>query len=237
MGALLATLSLGVAVVFAAFVVRPRCGRLAAATHALMGLGMAAMFSPWGDPVPPSVGVCVFAALALWFGARLLRGVPTGAGGAAHLVVAPAAMAAMYLSHGHGGHHAGGVALAALWLGLAGYFGWHAAASVGRVQQAWAGVPAGDGAVVAPPGPAAVGGAGRARRDERPDGGDVPHRALIRGRPESLHELGRIADVGRSAPSTRRSRRRTSSARVRARSRRSLWVGRRRAPGGAAADR
>ena len=68
MGALLATLSLGVAVVFAAFVVRPRCGRLAAATHALMGLGMAAMFSPWGDPVPPTVGVCVFAALALWFG-------------------------------------------------------------------------------------------------------------------------------------------------------------------------
>jgi uncharacterized protein DUF5134 len=151
MGALLATLSLGVAVVFAAFVVRPRCGRLAAATHALMGLGMAAMFSPWGDPVPPTVGVCVFAALALWFGGRLLRGVPTGAGGAAHLVVAPAAMAAMYLSHGHGGHHAGGVALAALWLGLAGYFGWHAAASVGRVQQAWAGVPAGKGALVAPP--------------------------------------------------------------------------------------
>lgn len=66
-------------------------------------------------------------------------------------MVAPAAMAAMYLSHGHGGHHAGGVALAALWLGLAGYFGWHAAASVGRVQQAWAGVPAGKGALVAPP--------------------------------------------------------------------------------------
>ena len=142
-------------------------------------------------------------------------------------------MAAMYLSHGHGGHHAGGVALAALWLGLAGYFGWHAAASVGRVRQAWVGVPAGKGALVAPRGPTAVGGTGRARRDERPDGGDVPHRALIRGRPESLHELGRIADVGRSAPSTRRSRRRTSSARVRARSRRSLWVGRRRAPGGA----
>jgi uncharacterized protein DUF5134 len=149
MGVLLATLSLGVAVVFAGFVRPCCCGRLAAATHTLMGLGMAAMFSPWGDPVPPPVGAVVFAALALWFGARLLREVP--AGGAAHLVVAPAAMAAMYLSHGHGGHHAGGVALAALWLGLAGYFGWHAAASVGRVQQAWAGVPAGEGAVVAPP--------------------------------------------------------------------------------------
>jgi hypothetical protein len=150
MGALLATLSLGVAVVFAAYVVRPRCGRLAAATHAVMGLGMAAMFSPWGDPVPPPVGVVVFAGLALWFGARLLRGVPAGAGGAAHLVVAPAAMAAMYLSHGLGGHHAGGFAIAALWLALAGYFGWHAVASAGRAQQAWVGAPA-DGIVIAPP--------------------------------------------------------------------------------------
>ena len=151
MGALLATLSLGVATVFAAFVVRPQCGRLAAATHAVMGLGMAAMFSPWGDPVPPAVGVCVFAALALWFGARLLRGVPTGAGGAAHLVVAPAAMAAMYLSHGFGGHHAGGFAIAALWLALAGYFGWHAVASAARVQQAWVGAPANGVLMIAPP--------------------------------------------------------------------------------------
>ena len=151
MSALLATLSLGVAAVFAVLVVRPRCGRLAAGTHALMGLGMAAMFSPWGDPVPPLPAAGVFAAIAVWFGARLLRGAPTGAGGAAHLVVAPAAMAAMYLSHAHGSHHAGAVAIAALWLGLAGYFGWHAAASVGRVQQAWAGVPAGEGALVAPP--------------------------------------------------------------------------------------
>src|SRR5690242_16143425 len=105
MGALLATLSLGVAVVFAAFV-RPRGSRSAAAAHVLMGLGMAAMFSPWGDPVPPLFAACVFAALALWFGARLRRGTPTGPGGAAHLVVAPAAMAAMYLSHASGGHHA-----------------------------------------------------------------------------------------------------------------------------------
>ena len=36
MSALLATLSLGVAAVFAVFVVRPRCGRLAAGTHALI---------------------------------------------------------------------------------------------------------------------------------------------------------------------------------------------------------
>jgi hypothetical protein len=151
MSALLATLSLGVAAVFAVFVVRPRCGRVSAGAHALMGLGMAAMFSPWGDPVPPLPAAGVFVAITIWFGARLLRGAPPGAGGAAHLVVAPAAMAAMYLSHAHGSHHAGVVAIAALWLGLAGYFGWHAAASVGRVQQAWAGVPAGKGALVAPP--------------------------------------------------------------------------------------
>jgi hypothetical protein len=149
MGVLLATLSLGVAVVFAGFVRPCCCGRLAAATHTLMGLGMAAMFSPWGDPVPPPVGAVVFAALALWFGARLLREVP--AGGAAHLVVAPAAMAAMYLSHGRGGHHASGLVLAALWLALAGYFGWHAVASAGRVQRAWSRVPAATAALVTPP--------------------------------------------------------------------------------------
>ena len=67
-------------------------------------------------------------------------------------MVAPAAMAAMYLSHGHGGHHASGLLLAALWLALAGYFGWHAVASVGRVQRARARVPAGTAALVAPPG-------------------------------------------------------------------------------------
>src|SRR3954451_5360052 len=116
MGALLATLSIAVAGVFAAYVARPRCGRWAAATHALMGLGMAAMFSPWGDPVPPVPAAGVFAAIAIWFGARLLHGAPAGAGGAAHLVVAPAAMAAMYLSHAQGSHHAGAVAVAALWL-------------------------------------------------------------------------------------------------------------------------
>jgi Domain of unknown function (DUF5134) len=150
MGALLATLSIAVAGVFAACVARPRCGRSAAAAHALMGLGMAAMFSPWGDPVPPLVGAGVFAAVAAWFGGRLARGVPAGPGGAAHLVVAPAAMAAMYLSHGFGGHHAAAVTLAAVWLALAGYFGWHATASAGRARQAWTGGQA-TGAVLAPP--------------------------------------------------------------------------------------
>jgi len=150
MGALPATLSLAVAAVFAVFVVRPHCSRMSAGAHALMGLGMAAMFSPWGDPVPPLAGAGLFAAVAAWFGGRLLRGVPAGPGGAAHLVVAPAAMAAMYLSHIGGGHHAESVAVAALWLGLAGYFGWHTVTSAVRVQQ----LPmrgAGVGTVIAPP--------------------------------------------------------------------------------------
>jgi Domain of unknown function (DUF5134) len=151
MGALQATLGVTVAAVFAVLAARSRCGRQAAGAHALMGLGMAAMFFPWGVPVPPLVGTGVFAAIAAWFGGRLLCGVPTGPGGAAHLVVAPAAMAAMYLSHGYGGHHPGAVAVAALWLGLAGYFGWHAVASAVRAQQAWIGVGAADGVVVAPP--------------------------------------------------------------------------------------
>ncbi len=151
MGALLAMLSLALAAIFAVLVVRPRCGRLAAVAHTLMGLGMAAMFCPWGDPVPPLLGAGVFAAVAAWFGGRLVRGVPAGPGGAAHLVVAPAAMAAMYLSHGSGGHPAGSVPVAALWLGLAGYFGWHAAASAGSARQAWTGSTRSDGVLMAPP--------------------------------------------------------------------------------------
>lgn len=135
MGALLATLSLGVAAVFAVLAVRPRCGRPAAAAHALMGLGMADMFAPWADPVPPLLGAGVFAAVAAWFGGRWVRGAPAGPAGAAHLVLAPAAMAAMYLSRGHGGHHVGSVATAALWLAFAGYFGWHAGAGAGRLQR------------------------------------------------------------------------------------------------------
>jgi Domain of unknown function (DUF5134) len=150
MGALPATLSLVIAAVFAVFVVRPHRGRLAAGAHALTGLGMAAMFWPWGDPVPPLLGAGLFAAVALWFGERLLRGVPACPGGAAHLVVAPAAMAAMYLGHLRGGHHAESVAVAALWLGLAGYFGWHATTSAIRGPQARMS-GAGDGAVIAPP--------------------------------------------------------------------------------------
>jgi uncharacterized protein DUF5134 len=114
------------------------------------GVGHGSDVPPWGDPVPPLVGAGVFAAVAAWFGGRLARGAPAGPGGAAHLVLAPAAMAAMYLSHGFGGHHAGAVPLAAAWLSFAGYFGWHATASAGRARQAWTGGSA-TGPVLAPP--------------------------------------------------------------------------------------
>jgi hypothetical protein len=44
------------------------------AAHALMGLGMAAMLSPVGDPVPTPVWVGAFACSSLWFGVRPSRG-------------------------------------------------------------------------------------------------------------------------------------------------------------------
>jgi Domain of unknown function (DUF5134) len=116
--------------------------RAAGALHVLMGLGMAGMFSPWGDPVPPAAGAALFAVAAAWFLARLLRA--GGSGEVLHLVVGSAAMVLMYLTAplsgatpggGHVGHagHSGAVAggsggwlLPVVALGLAGYFAWYA---------------------------------------------------------------------------------------------------------------
>jgi Domain of unknown function (DUF5134) len=44
------------------------------ASHAAMGVGMAAMFSPLGDPVPRLMWTAVFAVCAGWFTVLLLRG-------------------------------------------------------------------------------------------------------------------------------------------------------------------
>jgi hypothetical protein len=108
-------------------------------SHAAMGLGMAAMFSPLGDPVPVPVWTIVFLLFAAWFGATVLRTGSLG-GEAAHHVVGSGAMLFM-LAAGHGaaaaagpaGHaaHGGGttetLGLASLAaLVLTGYFAWHA---------------------------------------------------------------------------------------------------------------
>ncbi len=91
-----------VAVVFLVAAVRAHCERLACLAHAAMGLGMVGTFVPALDVVPGPAGALVFAAIAAWFLGRWLRGhLPAGGRGeAAHVVIAPAAMAVMYLEMG-----------------------------------------------------------------------------------------------------------------------------------------
>lgn len=113
-------------------------------THGVMGLAMAAMLSPWGDPVPTRLGAAAFAVSGAWFASVALGRGPARAD-ARHLTIASAAMVVMYLTSthtttdvpaggGHAAHGAGaggsggltGVLLVALSLLLAGYFVWHA---------------------------------------------------------------------------------------------------------------
>jgi hypothetical protein len=116
-----------------------RAGQL---THAVMGVAMAGMFSPWGDPVPGWLGAAGFTVLGAWFAAAVLR--RDRAAHAAHLAISSAAMAVMYLLHrhpqpaaahpgagGHAAHSAAGggaqdLLVVPLALLLAGYFAWHA---------------------------------------------------------------------------------------------------------------
>jgi hypothetical protein len=95
-------------------------------SHAAMGVGMAAMFSPLGNPVPDAVWTVVFALGVAWFGGAVLR--TRAFGDAGHHVVGSGAMLLM-LAAGHNAHGRGaagtlGVASVAA-LALAGYFAWH----------------------------------------------------------------------------------------------------------------
>jgi hypothetical protein len=110
--------------------------------HGVMGLAMAGMLSPWGDPVPAWAGAAAFAVSGAWFTSVALSRGPDRAD-ARHLTIASAAMVVMYLAGTHSaapdpseGHavHAGpagggglpGVLIIGLSLVLAGYFVWHA---------------------------------------------------------------------------------------------------------------
>ena len=106
--------------------------------HGVMGVAMAGMFSPWGDPVPAWIGIVGFSVLGAWFAALVLRGDRSGHA-APHLAISSAAMVLMYLLHpsaaadgpgsgAHVGHHGGTVPtliVIPLALLLAGYFAWH----------------------------------------------------------------------------------------------------------------
>jgi Domain of unknown function (DUF5134) len=111
--------------------------RVAQLVHGVMGVAMAGMFSPWGDPVPARAGIVAFSVLGAWFASLVLRGDRSGHP-APHLAISSAAMVLMYVLHptaatpeapaGHHGTHGGAVpTLVALPLALllAGYFAWH----------------------------------------------------------------------------------------------------------------
>jgi len=116
-------------------------GPIGEVSHAVMALGMAAMFSPLGDPVPAPVWTVAFAVCGAWFAAVALRTGSFG-GDAGHHVVGSAAMLFMLLAGhdhaaadagadaGHAAHHSaagGGVGVVSvLAILLAGYFAWHA---------------------------------------------------------------------------------------------------------------
>jgi hypothetical protein len=106
-------------------------------SHAAMGFGMAAMFSPFGDPLPPAVWVAVFGLSAAWFAASVLRS-GLEADDAGHHVVCGVSMLFMLgigmqgqvAGGGAHAHHGGGAASPGAWVSLvaivlAGYFAWH----------------------------------------------------------------------------------------------------------------
>jgi hypothetical protein len=91
------------------------------ASYAAMGIGMAAMFSPVGDPVPAPVWIAVFICCGMWV---VLR----GGADVAHHVVGSATMLFMLIS----GHAHGSVAA----IVLAAYFAWHVLRCVDRLRAA-----------------------------------------------------------------------------------------------------
>jgi Domain of unknown function (DUF5134) len=147
--ALAALLCLGTGLTCLALAATGVGDRPAQLTHAVMGVAMAGMFSPWGDPLPAWAGAVGFAVLGAWFVAAVLRGARDQA---VHLAISSAAMVLMYLTHHHGataagapgsGPHAGhvmtgggptGLLVMPLTLVLAGYFVWHAWTCVDRAR-------------------------------------------------------------------------------------------------------
>ncbi|WP_214406506.1 DUF5134 domain-containing protein [Pseudonocardia lacus] len=116
-------------------------GPLGEVSHATMAVGMAAMFSPLGDPLPTPVWTVAFVLCGAWFAAVALRTRSFG-GDAGHHVVGSAAMLFMLSTGhnhtdpgtgadaaGHAAHHGatGGVGLVSVAaILLAGYFAWQA---------------------------------------------------------------------------------------------------------------
>ena len=112
-----AALCLGTGVTCVALAAAGVGDRAAQLTHAVMGVAMAGMFSPWGDPVPGWIGAVLFTVLGAWFVAAAVRRDRIGRA-AHHLAISSVAMVLMYLMHHRpdgasggaaGGGHAGHV--------------------------------------------------------------------------------------------------------------------------------
>lgn len=98
-------------------------------SHAAMGAGMAAMFSPLGDPVPAPVWIAVFVLCGAGAAAAVLRG--RHRAHAVHHVIGSGAMLFMLL----GGHGRGGALASVAAIALAGYFGWHVLRCADRLRE------------------------------------------------------------------------------------------------------
>ena len=114
------------------------CHRAVDVGNVLMGVGMAAMSSPIGGPLPHAGWQAVFLLLAVWFAVSRLTGAdPVGwHGGSLHHAIGAAAMLYMLIAIPHGGADmaqpwmagtvAGTAALPVVAWVLAGYFALHA---------------------------------------------------------------------------------------------------------------
>lgn len=148
-----------------------------AASHAAMGVGMAAMFVPAFDPVPRPAWVAIFLLIGAWFGAAAVRA-GSLLGDPGHLAVGAVAMLFMLLGHTHGptgsagpvdpepAHHGGvtagspGLLLTVVALGFAAWFIADVAHRLGRAaatgSPATTSVVAHHAAGAADPGPGTV---------------------------------------------------------------------------------
>jgi hypothetical protein len=165
----LAALSLAVGLLHLLRLATRRRDVVLEASYAAMGLGMAAMYSPVGDPVPVPVWAALFLLCAGWSGGLIVRDRSPGAlgGEALHFVVGSAAMLFMLgadrqaggTAGGHAAHVVGAPGMAgiasAVAIVFAAYFVLHVLRCVDRLRASRLETPA-----VAPPQP---GDASRAR--------------------------------------------------------------------------
>jgi hypothetical protein len=115
-------------------------GRVGEVSAAAAALGMAAMLSPLGDPVPLPAWIAVFGGCAAWTVLLAARArALDGDGDAAHHLLCSAAMVFMLV--GHGAHSAGPVVVSVIALVAAGYFTWHGLRCVDRFRNARTGHP------------------------------------------------------------------------------------------------